>query len=135
MKRWCYGMRKAAVDWEEDYANQMGLRVSEEGVGASTFFYSTNTDVRAVVHGYDFTFNGAKLELITTKANIPKRYDIKYRRMMGISEVDIAEVMMCGTTVDWTKDGVEYEADAWNGSKLVSAELLGQTRALQWGLW
>ena len=58
LKRWLYGMRKAAAGWEEDYAKRMEGVGYTRGKGATTVFYNSETDVRVVVHGDDFTLVG-----------------------------------------------------------------------------
>lgn len=65
LKRWLYGMRKAAAGWEDDDAAKLegeGFRI---GKGAPTVFWNERTgvpgdDFTGVVHGGDFTFCGVK---------------------------------------------------------------------------
>ena len=63
LKRWLYGMRKAAAGWEEDYAKKMVAAGFERGKGVPTVFHNRGMEVRVVVHGDDFTFSGTKVEL------------------------------------------------------------------------
>ena len=63
LRRWLYGMRKAAAGWEEDYAEKMVAEGFKRGRGAPTVFYNEKTMVSVVVHGDDFTYSGTKVEL------------------------------------------------------------------------
>ena len=46
LRRWLYGMRKAAAGWEDDYAEKMVDAGFKRGVGAPTVFYNDVTKVR-----------------------------------------------------------------------------------------
>ncbi len=63
LRRWLYGMRKAASRWEEDYAKRFEAEGFERGRGAPTVFWNRMTKVRVVVHGDDFTMSGEKQKL------------------------------------------------------------------------
>ena len=63
LRRWLYGMRKAAAGWEEDYATRMEGEGFRRGKGAPTVFFNAKTGVRLVVHGDDFTYSGTRKEL------------------------------------------------------------------------
>eukprot|EP00974_Lingulodinium_polyedra_P062883 6070082-Lingulodinium_polyedra.AAC.1 len=43
LRRWLYGMRKAASGWEEDYAEKLKAEGFARGVGAPTVFYNAAT--------------------------------------------------------------------------------------------
>ena len=58
LRRWLYGMRKAAAGWEENYAARLESVGFKRGIGAPTVFFNLKTGVRVVVHGDDFTFAG-----------------------------------------------------------------------------
>ena len=53
LRRWLYGMRKAAAEWEEEYAGKLESEGFRRGKGAPTVFFNTKTAVRLVVHGDD----------------------------------------------------------------------------------
>ena len=40
LKRWLYGMRKAAAGWEEEYAKKFEEEGYKRGIGAPTVFYN-----------------------------------------------------------------------------------------------
>ena len=54
LRRWLYGMSKAATGWEDDYVWKLVNDGFERGKAASTIFYQLETHVRAVVHGDDY---------------------------------------------------------------------------------
>jgi hypothetical protein len=122
LKRWLYGMRKAAAGWEEDYAKRMVAEGFTRGRGAPTVFYNKVTEVRVVVHGDDFTFSGTKAELDRMRRKMEEWYDIKDRGTMGSGKGEIKEVVILGRVVRWTEGGIEYEADAGHRAKLMKAE-------------
>ena len=111
LKRWLYGMRKAAAGWEEDYARRLVEVGFKRGRGAPTVFYHEKMEVRLVVHGDDFTFSGPRRELDVMKKYMEKWYDIKDRGTMGSAEREIKEVTIRGRKGRWTAKGIEYEAD------------------------
>ena len=70
MKRWLYGMRKAASGWEEDYTRRLVEDGFRRGTAASTIFYHPKTQVPVVVHGDDFTFASTESELRKIEAKM-----------------------------------------------------------------
>ena len=64
LRRWLYGMRRAAAAWEDEYSEKLvkGAGFIREG-SAPTVFRNDETGVVVVVHGDDFTFKGVRREL------------------------------------------------------------------------
>ena len=56
LRRWLYGMRKAASGWEDHCAQTLTSEDFSRGKAAPTLFYNPITEVRMVVHGDDFYF-------------------------------------------------------------------------------
>ena len=56
------------------------------GRSAPTMFFHTVTDVRAVVHGNDFTFDGKEVEVRKVQTKVCEWYDVKMR---GLWEVRV----------------------------------------------
>ena len=110
LKRWLYGMRKAASGWEEDYARRVVEDEFRCGRAASTIFYHPKTQVRVVVHGDDFTFAGAESELKRIQAKMHEWYDVKVRGVLGSGKRDVHEIEIFGRSLTWTEEGLEYEA-------------------------
>ena len=83
LKRWLYGMRKAASGWEEDFAAEFKEEGFERGRGSPTVFFNKKTEVRVVVHGDDFTMSGAKSELGHMRRRMEEWYEIRDNGIMG----------------------------------------------------
>ena len=109
LKRWLYGMRKAASGWEDDYARRLVEDGFQRGRAASTIFYHPKTQVRVVVHGDDFTFAGTESELRKIEAKMHEWYDVKVRGILGSGKRDVHEIEILGRNLTWTEEGLEYE--------------------------
>ena len=120
LRRWLYGMRKAAAGWEEEYAGKLESEGFRKGKGAPTVFFNAKTAVRLVVHGDDFTYSGTK-ELEKIKGKMREWYVIKDPGTMGIGKNEIKEVTILGRTVRWTAEGLEYEADVRHRRRIMEA--------------
>ena len=96
LKRWLYGMRKAASGWEDDYARRLVEDGFRRGRAASTIFYHPKTQVRVVVHGDDFTFAGTESELKRIQAKMHEWYDVKVRGVLGSGKRDVHEIEILG---------------------------------------
>ena len=106
LRRWLYGMRRAAVGWEDHYAEKLESIGFRRGIGAPTVFVNEVTGVRVVVHGDDFTFAGVKDELIKVKNAMAEWYEIKMRGILGSEPNETKEIKILGRTVKWTSEGI-----------------------------
>ena len=111
IRRWLYGMRKAATSWEKNYAEQLAAVGFKGSRAAPTTFCDLATKVRLVVHGDDFTFSGTQVELEKIRCLFKKWYDVKDRGIMESGTMDIKEVVILGRTLKFTEMGLEYTAD------------------------
>ena len=109
LKRWLYGMRRAASGWEDDYARRLVEDGFRRGRAASTMFHHPKTQVRVVVHGDDFTFASTESELKRIQAKMHECYDVKVRGTLGSGKRDVHEIEMLGRKMTWTEEGLEYE--------------------------
>ena len=109
LKRWLYGMRKAASGLEDDYARRLVEDGFRRGRAASTILYHPKTQVRVVVHGDDFTFAHTESELKRIQAMMREWYDVKVRGVLGSAKRDVHEIEILGRSLTWTKEGLEYE--------------------------
>ena len=89
LKRWLYGVRKAASEWEDGYARRLVGEGLRRGRAAPTFFYHPKTLVRVVVHGDDFTFAGTEPELKKIRAKMCEWYDVQVRGVLGSGKRDV----------------------------------------------
>ena len=111
LRRWLYGMRKAANRWEDHYTKKLQEAGFVQGVASPVVFYNPVTGVRCVVHGDDFTFSGKHEELEAVKQWIKGWCDVKFRGIMGSGTGDVKEREVLGRTIRRTKEGLEVEAD------------------------
>ena len=79
LRRWLYGMRKAASRWEEEFAGKFEAAGFVRGKAAPTIFRNDKTGVKVVVHGDDFTMSGVKEELVEMRRKMEGWYDITFR--------------------------------------------------------
>ena len=111
LRRWLYGMRKAANRWEDHYTRKLREAGFIQGVASPVVFYNPVTSVRCVVHGDDFTFSGRHRELEAVRRWIKGWCDIKFRGIMGSGEEDVKEREVLGRIIRRTREGLEVEAD------------------------
>ena len=120
LRKWFYGMRKAASGWEDDHSRRLVSEGCGRGIGSPTVFYNRVSEVRVVVHGDDFTMSGTKEELEKVKRKMESWYDIKDRGTMGSGAGEVKEITILGRTIRWTDEGIEYEADPKHRKELMA---------------
>ena len=64
-----------------------------------------------MVHGDDFTFAGTDAELLKCTAMMQKEYEVKVRAKLGPDKDDDKCVTILNRCIEWTKEGIQYEAD------------------------
>ena len=111
LRRWLYGMRKAANRWEEHYSKKFREAGFMPGVASPVVFYNPTTGVRCVVHGDDFTFSGKRRQLEEMKKWMEDWCEIKFRGIMGGGQDEVKEREILGRRLRWTEGGLELEAD------------------------
>ena len=111
LRKWLYGMRPAASAWERDYTEKLESIGLMRGRSAPTVFFNSETLVRCVVHGDDFTFMGPGEELkLITKA-MKGWYDLKVRATLGEDPGDDRHITILNRTLRWKSEALIYEAD------------------------
>lgn len=105
LRRWLYGMRKAAHHWEMFYTNKLREIGFKSGMASPVVFYNALTKVRCVVHGDDFTFTGTHSELERIRKWMCSWCEIRFRGIMGSEPNDIKERDILGRRVVWTQGG------------------------------
>ena len=111
LKRWLYGMRRAANSWEAYYAAKLREIGFQAGVASPVLFHNGKTGVRLVVHGDDFVFAGTHSELVEVRRWMKGWCDIKDHGILGPDDKDVKEREILGRTVRWCRDSLEYYAD------------------------
>jgi hypothetical protein len=74
-------------------------------------FFCKDKDIRCVVHGDDFTFSGAKADLLNIAKAMKEVYELKVRAILGDECDDDKEITILNRTLSWGADGMKYEAD------------------------
>jgi hypothetical protein len=108
---WLYGFRPAAQAWEELYSKRLEEAGFTRGLASPVVFYHEDRDIAVVVHGDDFTFEGADKDLWWIHDLMKSWFEIKLRGVLGPEEKDDKEVTILGRVVSWKEWGVEYKAD------------------------
>ena len=78
-----YGTRDAAQNWEAAYNSFMKESGFSVGVSSPCIFHHKNRDLRAVVHGDDFTVLGWKEQLDWFWKEINSKFQSKHRGRIG----------------------------------------------------
>ena len=105
------GTRDAAQNWEYEYQEFMESIGFKASKGSPCVFWHPEKKIRAVIHGDDFTMLGLKSELMWFRSQLSKRFEAKFRGMLGSESDDVKEMTILNRTVKWTSTGIEYEAD------------------------
>jgi hypothetical protein len=106
-----YGTRDAAVNWEKSYTEFMISRGFTQGVASPCCFYSKERDIRAVIHGDDFTMMGGGESLDWFRREIVKRFEVKFKGRLGPEKEDDKSIRVLNRVVSWDEEGIKYEAD------------------------
>mgnify|MGYP000023210113 CR=1 FL=1 len=64
-----------------------------------------------VAHGDDFTVLGHDKDLDWFRQYMPKRHEVKFRGRLGPVSKDDKAIIILNRLVQWTEQGIEYEAD------------------------
>ena len=98
-----------------------------EGIGFTTgrsspcIFHHKDRDVRAVVHGDDFTILGHESELDWFRKKIAERFEVKFRGRLGPTPKDDKSIRILNRVVTWTTQGIEYEPDQRHADLIIQA--------------
>ena len=74
-------------------------------------FWHKERNLRAVVHGDDFTVLGWEKSLNWFWERIHERFDCKHRGRLGAGDKDVKEIRILNRIITWTASGIEYEGD------------------------
>ena len=111
LERSMYGTRDAASNWEAEYTKGLIADGFVPGVASPCAFYHPALDVRCVVHGDDFTFLGTDSSLNEVQRCMSSRYEVKVRGRLGPSPKDDKSIRILNRVLEWTPQGLVYEAD------------------------
>ena len=63
------------------------------------------------MHGDDFTVLGPNQELDWFRGVIADRFEVKFRGRLGPEAADNKSIRLLNRVIEWTEDGISYEAD------------------------
>ncbi len=106
-----YGTRDAAQNWEYEYVEFLEGIGFKRGAASPCVFMQEEKLIRAVVHGDDFTVLGFEEELNWFREKMEARYEVKFRGRLGPGKEDDKAIRILNRVVEWTEEGIRYEAD------------------------
>ena len=111
LQRSMYGTRDAASNWEAEYTKGLMKDGFVPGVASPCAFYHPELDVQCVVHGDDFTFLGTNSSLDEVQKAMKARYEVQIRGRLGPGPKDDKSIRILNRILEWTSEGLVYEAD------------------------
>jgi hypothetical protein len=127
--RCLYGTRDAPRRWEAFLAEQLVALGFAKGRASPCCFYHARLGVRCIVHGDDFVLSGTAGALDEVKARMHERFLLKELGRLGGDPGELRELRVLNRIVQWTPQGLRYEADPRHGEILVRG-VAGAERAL-----
>ena len=106
-----YGTKDAAHNWELRYSSFLQSVGFTPGISSPCIFYNDKFQCQCVVHGDDFTFVGSDAALDFVSEAMSKEFDIKLRGRLGPEDGDDKIIRILNRIVEWTPEGINYEAD------------------------
>jgi len=119
LKKCLYGTRDAAVQWEALYTRRLEEMGFKRGKASPCCFYNEDINVRCVVHGDDFTFEGEDRGLDVVQAGMVKAFECKIEGRLGGGPNDKREVRILNRIMTWSEAEVTWEADPRHAEALI----------------
>ena len=114
-----YGTRDAAQNWDRAHAGF----IKEIGFGAEIaspcVFKHEGRNMKAVVHGDDFTIIGRSQDSDWLHQKISTRFEVKFKGRLGQGKGDDKEIRIINRIITLTEAGIEYEADQRHAEMIV----------------
>ena len=104
LRKSMYGTRDAAQNWEFEYSDFMESVGFKRGKSSPCVFHHPARNVRAVIHGDDFTILGNAQDLDWFRRCIGERYEVKYRGRLGPEEGDDKAIIIPNRVVEWNQE-------------------------------
>ena len=105
LNRCLYGTRDAAKLWEAMYSAELEKMGFKRGQANPCCFYCPTLDVRCVVHGDDFTFEGEDKDLDVIQKKMEAAFECKVEGRFGGKPEHKKEVRVLNRIMAWTVDG------------------------------
>ena len=106
-----YGTRDAVSNWEDcymDFARDIGFN---SGIASPCVFKHKTRRLWLTVHGDGFTLLGSGEDLDWFEKEIKAKFEVKVRGRLGPGPDDLKSIRILNRIVEWTQDGLWYEAD------------------------
>ncbi len=91
-----------------DFAIKVGFK---SGVASPCAFKHETRALWLTVHGDDFTLLGGDLNLDWFENKIKEEFEVTVRGRLGPGEEDMKAIRILNRIVEWTEEGLRYEAD------------------------
>ena len=72
-----YGTRDAAINWHNEYSQQLVMNNFKQGASSPCVFYHEEKKLRTVVHGDDYIIVGHEHDLKWLEERLKDKYEIK----------------------------------------------------------
>jgi len=119
LKKCLYGTRDAAMQWEALCTRKLCSMGFQKGKASACCFYNPALDVRCVVHGDDFTFEGNDGGLNKVERDMRKEFDCKVEGRLGGGPKDKKEVRILNRIMRYEEGVVTWEADPRHAEALI----------------
>eukprot|EP00959_Pyramimonas_sp_CCMP1952_P374745 7848401-Pyramimonas_sp.AAC.1 len=104
-----------------DFAVQVGFK-SE--IASPCVFKHESRRLWLTVHGDDFTLLGSEFDLDWFEKKIKEEFEVKVRGRLGPGEEDMKAIRILNRIIEWTKEGLRYEADQRHAEIIVKELVL-----------
>ena len=121
LNRCFYGIRDAPARWEAFMAEQLKLLGFRKGQASPCCYQHATRDLRCIVHGDDFVFDGPEHDLRWAQARMEASFLVKVIGQLGGDPDDLKELRVLNRVLRWTDDGILLEADPRHQEILVAA--------------
>ena len=121
LRRWLYGMRRAASAWEAHFAERLCEDGLERSRAAPATFVNPASGARLAVWGDDFTFLARAAVLDDIVVKMSGWYDIKVRGRLGPGPRDLKSGRILNRLPCWGEDGLTYEGDDKHARTVIAA--------------
>lgn len=123
---WLYGMRGAAVGWEQFYVDFLEGRGFVRGMGFPNIFYNPQTEMILMVHGDDFFSTGSVSDIEDLMNHMVTRFKCKHTMVSEDSKVKSMKMLNRIITLE---DGeVTYAPDDRHAKTVVESLGLQDSR-------
>ena len=113
-----YGTRDAAKNWAAKFTEVLEGVGFRRGTASPCNFVHEGRRISLTVHGDDFTSTGPESELRWLEQVFARNFEIK-TDYLGPSEGHAQEIRILNRVIQWTADGLTYEADQRHAEILI----------------